>query len=157
MCLLHWFIDFMFSVRFCHRVCRLRLRHRHCHRKDFCFSRKNHLSEIWDKESIGLGKCTRWPFHDLDTWFDFGEILLKTFLLANFLLKFWMCFFQGLLDISQEWLVRLMWKKEVHQFGYWVNYVTMTFDLTHDLELGLFKVKFQNSSISGIVIWLIWN
>ena len=35
--------------------------------------------------------------------------------------------------------------------GCWVQYVTLTFDLTHDLDLGCFKVKFQNSSISGIV------
>ena len=33
--------------------------------------------------------------------------------------------------------------------GYWVYYVTLTFDLTHDL--GCFKVKFWNSCISGIV------
>ena len=35
--------------------------------------------------------------------------------------------------------------------GYWVQYVTLTFDLTHDIDLGHFKVKFQNSSISRIV------
>ena len=35
--------------------------------------------------------------------------------------------------------------------GFWVQYVTLTFDLTHDLDLGCFKVKFRNSSISGIV------
>ena len=35
--------------------------------------------------------------------------------------------------------------------GYWVQYVTLTFDLTHDLDLGCFKVKFRNGSISGIV------
>ena len=35
--------------------------------------------------------------------------------------------------------------------GYWVQDVTLTFDLTHDLDLGCFKVKFRNSSISGIV------
>ena len=35
--------------------------------------------------------------------------------------------------------------------GYWVQYVTLAFDLTHDLDLGCFKVKFRNSSISGIV------
>ena len=29
--------------------------------------------------------------------------------------------------------------------------MTLTFDLTHDLDLGCFKVKFQNSSISRIV------
>ena len=34
--------------------------------------------------------------------------------------------------------------------GYWVNYVTLTFDL----DFGFFKVKFQNSCISGIVISL---
>ena len=36
-------------------------------------------------------------------------------------------------------------------FGYWVQYMTLTFDLTHDPNLGCFKVKFLNSSISRIV------
>ena len=31
--------------------------------------------------------------------------------------------------------------------GYWVNYVTLTFDLTHDLDLWFFKVKFQSYCI----------
>ena len=35
--------------------------------------------------------------------------------------------------------------------GYWVQYVTLTFDLPHDLVLGCFKVKFRNSSICRIV------
>ena len=35
--------------------------------------------------------------------------------------------------------------------GYWVHYVTLTVDLTLDLDLGCFKVKFRNSSISRIV------
>ena len=35
--------------------------------------------------------------------------------------------------------------------GHWVQYMTLTFELTHDLDLGCFKVKFPNSSISGIV------
>ena len=39
----------------------------------------------------------------------------------------------------------------------WVNYVTSTFDLTHDIDLWFFKVQFQNSGISGIVIWLMWT
>ena len=34
---------------------------------------------------------------------------------------------------------------------YWVQYVTLTFDLPHDLDLGSFKVKFRNSSICRIV------
>ena len=43
--------------------------------------------------------------------------------------------------------------------GYWVQYVTLTFDLTHDIDLGFFNVKFQNSCISGIVglIDVKWN
>ena len=43
--------------------------------------------------------------------------------------------------------------------GYWVQYMTLTFDLTHDLDLGCFMVKFGNSSISGIVglIDVKWN
>ena len=35
--------------------------------------------------------------------------------------------------------------------GYWVQYVTLTFDLPHDLDLGCFKFKFRNSSICRIV------
>ena len=35
--------------------------------------------------------------------------------------------------------------------GYWVQYVTLTFDLPHDLDLGCFKVKFRNGSICRIV------
>ena len=43
--------------------------------------------------------------------------------------------------------------------GCWVQYVTLTFDLTHDLDLGCFKVKFPNNSISEIVglIDVKWN
>ena len=32
--------------------------------------------------------------------------------------------------------------------GYWVWHVPLTFDLTHDLDLGCFRVKFRNSCIS---------
>ena len=35
--------------------------------------------------------------------------------------------------------------------GYWAQYVTLNFDLTHDLDLRCLKVKFRNSSFSGIV------
>ena len=88
------------------------------------------------------------------TWLDFGAVLLETVILANFLLTFRMCFFKvkhyfgyisgmvGPVDVKQ---------KERALIGYWVQYVTLTFDLTRDLDLGCFKVKFRNSSISGIV------
>ena len=35
--------------------------------------------------------------------------------------------------------------------GYWVHYVTLLFDITHDLDLGCFRVKFRNNFTSGIV------
>ena len=41
--------------------------------------------------------------------------------------------------------------KESASFGYWAQYVTLTFDLTHDLDLGWIKVKFRNSFFSRIV------
>ena len=47
----------------CHRVCR-----RVCHHKDCCLSHQNRLCQtlhIREKEYMGLGKCTGWPFHDL--------------------------------------------------------------------------------------------
>ena len=94
------------------------------------------------------------------TWLDFEGILLDTLILQNFLRKFRMCFFKvkhsighisgmiGPIDVK---------RKRGASIGYWINYVTLTFDLTHDLDLWFFKVKFQNSCIWGIVIRLMWN
>ena len=90
----------------------------------------------------------------LITWLDIGALLLKTVILANFFLKKWMCFFKvkhffghfsgmiGLIDVK---------RKGSASVWYWVWYMTLTFDLTHDLDFGCFKVKFRNSCISGIV------
>ena len=46
--------------------------------------------------------------------------------------------------------IDVKWKGSA-SIGYWVHYMTLTFDLTYDLDLGCFKVKFRNSSISEIV------
>ena len=98
------------------------------------------------------------------TWLDFGGILLETLFLPNVLRKFQTCFFKvkhfighisgmvGPIDVKQ---------KGGASVGYWVNYVTFTFDLIHVLDLWFFKVKFQNSCIWGIVIvrraGLLWS
>ena len=94
------------------------------------------------------------------TWLDFERILLETLFLPNFLWNFRMCFFKvkhsighisgmvGPIDVK---------RKGGASVGYWENYVILTFDLTHDLDLWFLKVKFQNSCIWGIVIWLMWN
>ena len=74
----------------------------------------------------------------INIWLDFGQVLVETFILANFLLKNRMCFSKNTIcAISQEWLVRLMWnKKEVHQLvtGYnmWPWPLTSLMTLTLD-------------------------
>ena len=80
------------------------------------------------------------------TWFDFEGILLEIFFLPNFLRKFRMCFFKvkhsvghisgmvGPIDVK---------RKGGALVGYWVNYVTLTFHLTYDLDLLVSRSKFE--------------
>ena len=74
-------------------------------------------------------------------------------------LLFWQIFFKKfgcvfsrsntILDISQEWLVRLMWnEKEVHRLH--TGYKMRRWPLTSLMTLTL-EVKFRNSSISGLI------
>ena len=96
----------------------------------------------------------------LITWLDFGRILLDTLFLPNFHLKFGMCFFSKsntIGHIAGMFVPIDVNRKGGASVGYLVNYVTLTLDLTHDIDLWFFKVKFQNSCISGNVIWLVWN
>ena len=60
------------------------------------------------------------------------------FFLSNFLWKFWMCFFMVKYSIG-------------HISG------MAGPNLTRDLDLWFFTVKFKKSCISGFVIWLMWN
>ena len=82
----------------------------------------------------------------LSTWLDFGGILLETLFLSNFLWKFWMCFFKVKHSIGH--ISRMVGPNDVKRkggalVGYWVNYVTFTFDLTHDLDLVVSRSKFE--------------
>ena len=86
------------------------------------------------------------PLVMLITWLDFGGILLEILFLPNFLRKFRMCIFKvkhsighisgmvGPIDVK---------RKGGASVGYWVNYVTLTFDLTHDLDLVVSRSKFE--------------
>ena len=65
-----------------------------------------------------------------------------------------------LLNISLEWLFTFMWNRK-KCIG-WVNYVIVTFDLTHEFDLEFFKVKFWNSSFKiapclELLVWLVWS
>ena len=87
------------------------------------------------------------PLVMLLTRLDFGGILLETFL-AKFSFKISDVFFPGQ---TLNWTyLRNGWSNDVKQkvgalVRYWVNYVTLTFDLTHYLDVWFFKVKFQNN------------
>ena len=94
------------------------------------------------------------PLAMLITWLDVWEILFETFV-VNFQEKIdRMCFFKvkhsfghisgmvGPIDVK---------RKRSAFLGYWTYYLTLTFDLTHDLDLEFFKVKFRISCVSGIV------
>ena len=65
----------------------------------------------------------------LVTWLDFGESLSETFWRISDVVFFFKS--SILLAISQD--------------------LNLTFDLTHDLDLGFRNVKFRNSDISGSV------
>ena len=81
---------------------------------------------------------------------------MKTVILA----KFRMCFFKvkhyfghisgivGPIDVK---------RKGSALVGYWVQYVTLTFDLPHDLDLGCFKVKFEIALSAELLVGLMLN
>ena len=85
------------------------------------------------------------------TWLDFGEFLLETFYFGKVSLQISDVFFQG-----QTLFRPYLWNDWCETKGsalveYWAQYVALAFDLTHDLDLGCFKVKLRSSSFSGIV------
>ena len=105
-----------------------------------------------------LGSYT--PLVMVITWLDFGGILLEILFLPNFLRKFRMCFFKvkhsighisgmvGLIDVK---------RKGGALVGYWVNYVTLTFHLTYDLDLVVSRSKFETALFEKWGGWLTWN
>ena len=75
------------------------------------------------------------------TWLDFGAVLFETVILVNFLLKIPDVFFKvkhyfG--HISGMVVPIDVKRKESASVGQWVQCVTLSFDLTHDLDLGCF-------------------
>ena len=120
------------------------------------------------------------PFHDLDPrsrlWCRLAKICLYAryvcgYVVLVMVIRFWRnsvenCYFSKFTLKNSDVFFKVkhyfghisgmlgpidVKRKESALVWYWVQYVTLTFDLTHDLDLGCFKVKFRNSSISGIV------
>ena len=94
-----------------------------------------------------------WPSHGYYL-IRFWRSSVGNLYFGKFSLKILDVFFQGqtlfwtyLRNGWSDWCKR----KGSASVGYWAQYVTLTFDLTHNLDLGCFKVKFWNSSFSGIV------
>ena len=133
----------MFSVCF-------RVRRHGRRRNDFCCSRQNRLSfnlDIWDKDSIGLGKyvlddilVTLTQVHgcDIDKQkFACPQDKVRTTQPITTKFSSWNFFSRsntighisgmvGPIDVK---------RKGCASVRYWVNYVNLTFDLTHDLDL----------------------
>ena len=106
----------------------------------------------------------------LITWLDFGGTLLETLFFVEFSLKISDVYFfkvkhsighisgmVGPIDVK---------RKGGASVGYWVNHVTLTFDLTHDLDLVVSGSKFEIALFEesggeggggGGGWWLTWN
>ena len=112
-------------------------------------------SEHWDGtgswkphcSDVIMGKCIGYSlghaYHVVKFLAEFCWKLFWHFIFS----KCTMCF-RG--ETFWGMLVWLTWNEGCESVGYWVNYVTLTFDLTHDLDLEFFNVKIWNSSISDI-------
>ena len=48
-------------------------------------------------------------------------------------------------------------QKESSLIGYCANYMTLTFDLTHDIDLGILKSGFEIAVSQEWVLWLMLN
>ena len=94
------------------------------------------------------------------TWLDFGEVLLETSILANFLQKFQMCFFKvkhyfgrisgmvGPIDVK---------RKGSASVGYWVQYLTWPLTSLMTLTLAISKSNFEIALCQELLVWLMWN
>ena len=96
------------------------------------------------------------PLVTLLTLLDFLGILLETLFCPIFFENFGCVFsrFNTQLDISQEWLVQLIWsEKEINRsdIGRTIWPWTLTSPMT--LTFDFLKVNSQNNCISGIVVW----
>ena len=96
------------------------------------------------------------PLVMLITWLDFRGILLETLFFCQIFFEYFGCVFSrsnALLDISQEWLVRLVWnEKEVH----WLDTgwtmrpwpLTLPMTLTFDFSRSNFKIAISQEWLS---------
>ena len=118
----------------------------------FCNLGVSHLNpkwRLWHWLTKILLVCTiKWEpliqsIQNLVARLNFGGILLET-ILGDFFL-----------NVGCVFLKAKRKRKGGALVAFWVNY--MILDLTHEFDLGFFKVKFRSSCNSGIVIWLIWN
>ena len=99
--------------------------------------------------------CSYIPLVMVITWLDSGGILSETFFCPIFSENFGCVFSRSntLLDISQEWLVRLMWnEKDMHQLDTrWTTWpwpLTSGMTLTFDFSSSNFKIAVSEELLS---------
>ena len=88
-------------------------------------------------------------------------LLAKLIALLNFagILLYFNCFVKVKHTIGRNYMVGPI---DMRQKGntlvrHWVNYVTLTTDLTFDLDLEFFKVEFEIAVSHKLFFWLMWN
>ena len=95
------------------------------------------------------------PLVMIITWLDFWGNLLETFILPNFGCVFSRSNTLG--HISGVIGPINVKRKGGASVGYWANYVTLTFDLTHDIDLVVSRSNFEIALFEEWVGWLRWN
>ena len=95
--------------------------------------------------------CTYIPLAMISSWLDFGGLLFETPLLLNFLRKLHICFFKVKHFIGHiSGMVSLIDMKRKRRCTGWIlgELCDLNVDLTHDLDLWFFKVKFFKIAVS---------
>ena len=109
----------------------------------------------WESLNQSLQLCSYIPLVMVIIWLDFWGILLETSFCQIFFGNFGCIFPRSntLLDISQEWLVRLMWnEKEMLRFDtgwtMWPWPLTSPMTLTFDFSRSNFKIAVSEELLS---------
>ena len=98
------------------------------------------------------------PLVMIITWLDFWGNLLKLLFCQIFFENFGCVFWSNTLGHISGMIGPINVKRKGGaSVGYWANYVTLTFDLTHDIDLVVSRSNFEIALFEEWVGWLRWN
>ena len=109
------------------------------------------ISDRLDQHTFGICNLVCGVPWVLLVGIPWGFMIFKIFRCVFFTVKHFFWHISGILGT-----IDVKWRGSA-SVGYWVYYVTLTFDLTHDLDLGFFKVKFRKPVFYELSVWLMWK